>query len=125
MTNSRAKGARYEVAVANYLKGHNIDARRNQAGGHDDRGDIAGWWFSRKPIIVECKNAQTPRPAQWEKQLRDEMQRAQTAYGLVAVKMGGQIGMSACLLSPALQQICGARVIDLRSLIEKLKQNDQ
>jgi hypothetical protein len=58
---SRNKGARFEVAVANWLKTNGVTHAERRGVHTDDRGDIDGL----PGVIIECKNVEQMSLGSW------------------------------------------------------------
>ena len=70
MTNSRAKGARGERALANYLKEHGYDARRGQQySGANGDADVVGL----PGIHIECKWVEKVTPSMMADYMKQSM----------------------------------------------------
>lgn len=83
--NSRAKGARYEVDVAAYLRQWWPMAERRIAGMQADKGDLNGI----DGTVIECKNRKELDLSGFVAQLETEIATANAETGVVIIKKRG------------------------------------
>jgi hypothetical protein len=87
MSQSRAKGTRWETAVVEHLRAHGVPhAERRALGGANDRGDIAGI----PGVVIEAKSAARVELAAWTDEAEAERRNAGAAIGIVWTKRRGK-----------------------------------
>lgn len=87
MSKQRAKGTKFETAVATYLRmatGQEIE--RNPLYGDGDRGDLRGLKIKGEPITVECKNTKKLEVSNFLDQVEKESANNLSDYGIVVWK---------------------------------------
>ena len=79
MSASKARGTKWETAIARYLVDSGFpSAERRALAGNADRGDIAG-----VPVVVEAKNAARTELAAWVDEAQAEAVNAGVDVGVV------------------------------------------
>lgn len=78
MSASKAKGTRWESAIAAYLNGVGFPVERRALNGSTDKGDIAGL-----PLVIEAKNCRTTALAAWVDEAAAEARNAGVPVGVV------------------------------------------
>lgn len=87
MSASRARGTRWETAVATYLRERGWPhAERRALNGNQDRGDIAGVI----DVVIECKSAARHEPGPWLDEAHKEQANGRAAVGVVWFKRRGK-----------------------------------
>ena len=87
MSKQRAKGTRFESAVAEYLRlatGQDVD--RNPLYGSGDRGDLRGLKIKGDPVTIECKNTKKLELSDYLNQVEAEAANNLSDYGVVVWK---------------------------------------
>lgn len=87
MSKQRAKGTKFETAVAEYLRlatGMNVE--RNPLYGDGDRGDLRGLKIKDEPVTIECKNTKKLELSDFLKQAEKEAANNLSDYGIVIWK---------------------------------------
>lgn len=95
MTNSHAKGARWESDVVNTLRRTGYpQAHRTRTPGYEaDRGDIGGL-----PCVIECKNQKAWRVHDWIAQAEEAGERCGQPWAVVAKRPGTTDPMRAIVM---------------------------
>lgn len=88
---AKAAGGRFERAIADCLK-HLIDDRidRRVKTGAKDRGDIGGWRFAGRRIVVECKDVTRMSLGTWITEAETERDNDDADVALVIHKRRGK-----------------------------------
>lgn len=79
MSQSRAKGTRWESRLVLYLTTHGFDAERRALAGSNDKGDIVGV----PGVVFEAKNAKQIQLAAWIDEMLVEKKNAKASVGVV------------------------------------------
>lgn len=87
---AKQAGARFERVIADYLN-QTVDDRidRRPKTGAADKGDIGGWRFAGKRIVVECKDTTRLDLAGWVGEAEVERGNDDAHVGLVVHKRKG------------------------------------
>lgn len=90
MSKQRAKGTKFETAVAEYLRlatGMNVE--RNPLYGDGDRGDLRGLTIKGEPVTIECKNTKKLELSDFLNQAEKEAANNLSDYAIVVWKRPG------------------------------------
>lgn len=91
MSKEARKGAGFEQCTADYFADVLGDDRieRRVKHGTNDRGDIAGLRIRGKRAVIECKNQQRMKLAEWVDEAETERCNDDAEYGIVVHKRRG------------------------------------
>lgn len=90
MSKQRAKGTKFETAVAEYLRLATVmNVERNPLYGDGDRGDLRGLTIKGEPVTIECKNTKKLELSDFLNQAEKEAANNLSDYAIVIWKRPG------------------------------------
>lgn len=95
MSRQKQKGTAFESAIVEYLQNNLCDAtiERRALNGTRDRGDISGVVFCGERMVLECKNENRMRLAEYMREAETEASNDNAPYYAVIHKKRG-VGIS-------------------------------
>lgn len=115
VSRSKSRGTRFESALVSWLQDNGFpDARREALHGNRDVGDIGGVTWRGQKVVIEAKDCQQPRHAQWLDEAEAERANAGAEIAMVVAHRKGcgkeRFGENDCLVELRhLASLMGAR----------------